>query len=85
MLDAIAIRDASPLRPLRLFGAVIRGTHEALPDVDVERSARFALEFAAPPANETDGEFRRARSATVGVACVPQAVRVVVAPGVAVP
>ena len=85
LLDAIAIRDASPLRRLRLFGAVIRGTHEALPDVDVERSARFTLEFAAPPAYETDGEYRRASSATVEVVCVPRALRVVVAPDVAIP
>ena len=37
----------------------------------------FTLRFAAPPAYETDGEYNRARSATVEVRCVPRALRVV--------
>ena len=85
MLDAVAIRDASPFRRLRLFGAVIRGRHEAMPDVDIERSAAFTLRFLAPPAYETDGEYRRAASATIEVLCVPQALRVVVPHDAVVP
>ena len=85
MLDAVAIRDASPFRRLRLFGAVIRGRHEAMPDVDIERSAAFTLRFLAPPAYETDGEYRHAASATIEVLCVPQALRVVVPHDAVVP
>jgi diacylglycerol kinase (ATP) len=80
MLDAVAIRDASPLRRLGLFGAVIRGTHEAMQGVDVERSRAFTLRFPSPPAYETDGEYRRAAAATVEVSCVPNALRLVVPP-----
>jgi diacylglycerol kinase (ATP) len=77
-LDAIAIRDASPLARLRLFGSVIRGTHLAHPDVNAEQARSFTLRFEAPPAYETDGEYRRASSASLEVACVPGALRVVV-------
>ncbi|HLA89297.1 MAG TPA: diacylglycerol kinase family protein [Gemmatimonadaceae bacterium] len=77
-LDAVAIRDASPLRRLRLFGAVIRGTHTTLPDVLVEQAAAFTLRFPSPPAYETDGEYRRAASAELTIACLPRALRVVV-------
>jgi diacylglycerol kinase (ATP) len=76
-LDAIAIHDAPTLRRLQLFGAVIRGTHEAMPEVQVEQSPRFTLRFPTAPAYETDGEYRRAASATIEVACVPSALRIV--------
>ncbi len=77
-LDAVAIRDASPLRRLALFGAVIRGKHEGMPDVDIERASTFTLRFPSPPAYEVDGEYRRAASATLTVASVPGALRIVV-------
>jgi diacylglycerol kinase (ATP) len=77
-LDAVAIRVASPLRRMRLFGAATRGTHMAFPEVRAEQSDRFTLSFAAPPAYETDGEYNRAASATLEVRCVPRALRVVV-------
>ena len=85
LLDAVAIGDASPFRRLQLFGAVIRGTHEAMPEVHVEPSRAFTLRFPAAPAYETDGEYRRAASATIEVACVPNGLRLVVPHDAAVP
>ncbi len=85
LLDAVAISDASPFRRLQLFGAVIRGTHEAMPEVDMELSPTFTLRFPAAPAYETDGEYRRAASATIEVSCVPKGLRLVVAADAMVP
>jgi diacylglycerol kinase (ATP) len=76
-LDAIAIRNASPLRRVRLFGAATRGTHVGMPEVSAKQASHFTLAFAAPPAYETDGEYNRAASATLEVRCVPGALRVV--------
>jgi diacylglycerol kinase (ATP) len=77
-LDAVSLHDSSLLRRLRLFASAIRGTHVARPEVLVEKAPSFTLRFAVPPAYETDGEYRRAASAELEVACVPQALRVVV-------
>jgi len=76
-LDAVAILDATTWRRLKLFGAVARGTHMGLPEVVAEQAPVFSVGFAAPPAYETDGEYRRARSATLEIACVPRALRIV--------
>jgi len=76
-LDAVAIRTVAPLKRLALFSAAARGTHLTHPDVWTEQAARFTLSFAAPPAYETDGEYNRAASSTLEVACVPGALRVV--------
>jgi diacylglycerol kinase (ATP) len=76
-LDAVAIRDATALRRVRLFGAATRGTHVGAPEVDVTQASSFTLTFTAPPAYETDGEYNRASSATLEVRCVPRALRVV--------
>lgn len=77
-LDAVSLHDSSLLGRLRLFASAIRGTHVARPEVCVEQAPSFTLRFAAPPAYETDGEYRRAASAELEVACVPQVLRVVV-------
>jgi diacylglycerol kinase (ATP) len=76
-LDAIAIATASPLRRVSLFAAAARGTHMGRAGVCSERSAQFTLTFTSPPAYETDGEYHRARSATLDVRCIPGALRVV--------
>ncbi len=76
-LDAIAIYDVPALKRLSLFAAAVKGTHTSKPGVGVEQSAKFTLRFAAPPAYETDGEYRRAKSETLDVTCVPGALRVV--------
>lgn len=76
-LDAVSIHDASPMRRVRLFIAAVQGRHAEHPEVVVEQSAHFRLRFATPPAYETDGEYNRAASNEVEVACVPRALRVV--------
>jgi len=76
-LDAVAIRTVAPFRRIGLFSAAARGTHLTHPDVRSEQAPRFTLSFAAPPAYETDGEYNRAASSTLEVACVPGALRVV--------
>ena len=76
-LDAVAIGPVSALRRVRLFAAATGGTHLGHAEVRVRQAAAFTLRFAAPPAYETDGEYNRARSATVEVRCVPRALRVV--------
>jgi diacylglycerol kinase (ATP) len=76
-LDAIAILDASPVGRMKLLAAVPKGAHIGNPSVVVEQAERFTLTFPAPPAYETDGEYNRAKSAMLEVACVPQALRVV--------
>ena len=78
-LDAISIRDAPPLRRLRLLGAAAKGTHTSLPEVTTEQAERFTLRFAHPPGYETDGEYHVASSAELEVSCVPHALRVVTA------
>ena len=78
-LDAIAIRDAAPLGRMRLFQAAGSGRHLEHAEADAEQAESFTLRFTTPPAYETDGEYRRARSATLEVRCVPRALRVVTA------
>jgi len=77
-LDAISIHDAAPLARMRLFAAATKGTHVMAREVLVEQSPSFTLEFPAPPAFETDGEYRRASGTLVQIDCVPQALRVVI-------
>jgi diacylglycerol kinase (ATP) len=76
-LDAISIHDAAPLARMRLFASAVKGTHVLAREVIVEQAPSFSLEFAQPPAFETDGEYNRANGAVVQIDCVPQALRVV--------
>jgi len=80
LLDAVAILDASTLRRVKLFAAVARGTHMDVDEVVIEQSRAFTVKFAAPPAYETDGEYRQARTPELEISCVPGALRLV-APG----
>jgi diacylglycerol kinase (ATP) len=77
-LDAIAIHDASAMQRASLFAAAVKGTHGSKPGVVIEQAASFALKFSKPPAYETDGEYRVARTAELEVKCIPGALRVVV-------
>jgi len=77
VLDAIAIRDAAPLGRMRLFNAAPSGRHVEHREVEVEQASSFTLRFASPPAYETDGEYRRAKTAELEIRCVPGALRVV--------
>ena len=76
-LDAVSILDASTWRRVKLFGAVAKGKHQGLSEVVVEQSPTFTVKFTSPPAYETDGEYRLARTAELEVACVPGALRLV--------
>jgi len=76
-LDAISIGNAPPMRRLALFGAATRGTHTRHREVIAEQASAFTLRFPAPPAYETDGEYHRAQSSELEVACVPAALRVI--------
>jgi len=76
-LDAVAILDASTWRRMNLFGAVAKGTHHTLSEVIIEQSPSFTVQFSAPPAYETDGEYRQAKTAELEIACVPGALRIV--------
>jgi diacylglycerol kinase (ATP) len=77
LLDAVSIHDAPAWQRVKLFAAATRGTHVAHDGVVVERAGSFTVRFAAPPAYETDGEYRRAARADIEIACVPGALRVV--------
>jgi len=78
LLDAVSILDAPPLGRIGLFVATTRGTHTTDPRVITEQASRFTLRFPAPPAYETDGEYRRAASDVLEIECVPSALRVVI-------
>jgi diacylglycerol kinase (ATP) len=77
-LDAVSFHNMPLLRRLAIMGRLLQGTHRAAAEVQTRRGRRFELAFAAPPAYETDGEWRRARSARLTVEAVPQALRVLV-------
>jgi diacylglycerol kinase (ATP) len=77
LLDAISIHDALPLARMRLFAAATKGTHVMSSEVIVEQAPTFTLEFAEPPAFETDGEYQHASTARIQIDCVPGALRVV--------
>jgi diacylglycerol kinase family enzyme len=76
----VAILDASTWRRMSLFGAVTKGTNHTFSEVIIEQSPSFTVTFAAPPAYETDGEYRRAQTAELEIACVPGALRLVAPP-----
>ena len=78
LLDAVVIRDASPLRRLSLFAQAIRGAHVAATEVESARSERFYLSFESPPRFEADGEVHQARTREVIVRVHKAALRVVV-------
>ena len=75
-LDAVAFANMPLSRRLPLMARLLRGTHRAAPEVSTARSGRFVLRFDAPPAYETDGEWRKAAAAELTVEAVPGALRV---------
>jgi diacylglycerol kinase (ATP) len=76
-LDAVFVDDVPPLARLPLLARAIRGTHLASPHCRHQRTNRVTLTFTEPPWFEADGELRRAHAATVEVASVPGALRIV--------
>lgn len=79
-LDAVAFGNMPLARRLAIMVRLLKGTHEASPDVSLARGSRFRLRFPAPPAYETDGEWNRARSADLDIEMVPAALRVLAPP-----
>lgn len=77
-LDAVAFRNMRLTRRLRLMGQLLKGTHEAAPEVTASTARSFRLRFGDPPAYETDGEWNRARSAELQVDAVPGALGILV-------
>lgn len=77
MIDAILVRDVANLARLPLLASAIRGTHVQGPHATQRRTPRITLRFAEAPWFEADGELCRAAGATVEVASVPGALRVV--------
>lgn len=80
-LDLCFITDATIINRVRLFLAVMRGTHLTMPGVRAVAVARSTLSFASPPMMEVDGELLRARGKTVELRCIPKALSVIAAPG----
>lgn len=76
-LDAMAFRNMGLARRLSLMAKLLRGTHEAAPEVVASRAQAYRLRFDAPPAYETDGEWNRARTGELLVESVPGALRVI--------
>lgn len=76
-LDAVSFLDAAIWGRLRMLGAVGKGTHLGLKEVIAEQAPSFTVRFATPPAYETDGEYRQAKTAELEIACVPGALRLV--------
>ena len=79
-LDVCFFADSNVLQRTRLFVGALRGTHLGLRGVSFSRVDDLTFAFAAPPPMEIDGELRAARSATVSLRCVPQALSVVAPP-----
>ena len=77
-LDMVAFANMPLSRRLPLMGRLLRGTHRQAAEVQTARAARFELAFDAPPAYETDGEWRRASGPRLTVEAVPGALRVLV-------
>ena len=78
LLDVVTFANMPLVRRLAIMGRLLRGTHGEAPEVASRRARRIVLRFDAPPAYETDGEWRRAASADVPVEAVPGALRVLV-------
>jgi diacylglycerol kinase (ATP) len=77
LLDSVAILDASTWRRVKLFSAVGKGKHTSMKEVVIEQSPSFTVTFDTPPPYETDGEYRRAKSAELTITCQPGALRLV--------
>jgi diacylglycerol kinase (ATP) len=77
-LDVITFGNMPLARRLSIIGRLLRGIHGSAAEVDSRPARRIVLRFDAPPAYETDGEWRRAASAELAVDVAPLALRVLV-------
>lgn len=83
-LDAFAFGNIGLVRRLGMMRHLLAGSHEGKAGVTSRVAASLRLRFDAPPAYETDGEWRQARSAELLVEAVPKALSVLV-PGAGAP
>ena len=79
-LDVCFFSDSNVVERVRLFVGAMRGTHLGMPSVKSANVQGLTLSFASPPLMEMDGELRVARSKTIEIRCVPQALAVIAAP-----
>ncbi len=79
-LDCMSFHNMGLPQRLRLMVQLLRGTHEAAPEVEATTPSTIDLVFQTPPAYEIDGEWNRAASERVHVECVPGALSVLVPP-----
>lgn len=80
-LDAVAIRDAAPLRRLLMLAAAAKGMHVTHEQCATRRASEFRISFPFIPSYETDGELHRATTSVLTVTSCPSALRVITAPG----
>jgi diacylglycerol kinase (ATP) len=78
LLNAVAFANMGFASRVGALVRLLRGTHEAHPQVSSLAARRLVYRFASPPAYETDGEWNRARSAELVVESVPKALDVLV-------
>jgi diacylglycerol kinase (ATP) len=79
-LDAVLFGDGIRVGRLPLLVRALAGTHLRHPAVQHTAAPEFTVTCPAAPWLELDGELHRANSATVTIACVPGALRVLDAP-----
>ncbi len=77
LLHCVAIGSATPLERVGLFARALRGTHLAQPQVTVASAHEFKIDFVDRPHFQADGELHHARSRSVTVRALPNALRVV--------
>jgi len=80
-LDVCFFSDSNVLQRVGLFVGAMRGTHLGMPSVKSASVQELTLSFDSAPFMEMDGELRLARSKTLDIRCVPQALSVIAAPG----
>jgi diacylglycerol kinase (ATP) len=77
-LDIVSFGDLGFFARLQAMGALLKGAHNSLPGVRTVRARRAVFEFNAPPAFETDGEWRQAKAASLTIETLPMALDVLV-------
>jgi diacylglycerol kinase (ATP) len=75
LLDFVSIKDAVALRRAALLTRVRFGRHLAEPEVKLQLAQKVSTQFDAPPLIDVDGEIVQARTSTVEIRCLPQALR----------
>lgn len=77
-LDIVSFGELGFFARLKAMGALMKGTHNGLPEIGTLRARRAVFDFNSPPSFETDGEWRQARRATLAIETLPRALNVLV-------